>query len=219
MSVQELLIVAAAGMLVLLAVSRLVRVHFGRSPHPEGRARLPFILAFVLLPPIVIEALVLHPTTSAAQLHVFESELVYIAALAFFSILMGIAALIVRLVVHGRLRPLLLLALVGSEADPNVVSSDPALTPELARDVALVDTANAVFPRGPEFATQIDRAGFRDDWDALEAATSTLEARIADDHRLGLPVASSATATARDARSRLDTLRRLAVDDGQAWPG
>ena len=42
-----------------------------------------------------------------------------------------------------------------------------------------------------------------------------LEGRIADEHRIGLAVASSAAA--EDARSRLDTLRRLYVDRGQAW--
>jgi hypothetical protein len=51
----------------------------------------------------------------------------------------------------------------------------------------------------------------------LDGATRSLEGRIADDHRLGLAVARATTATASDARSRLDTLRRLAVDQGQAW--
>jgi hypothetical protein len=74
-----------------------------------------------------------------------------------------------------------------------------------------------VFPRGAAFPAQIARAGFRDDWDVLDGATRTLEGRIAADHRLGLAVGSGATATARDARSRLDTLRRLAGDQGQAW--
>ena len=171
----------------------------------------------MLVPPIVIEIAVLHPTTTAAQLHIIESELLYFAALAGFSIVMGLAAVIIRLVVPGRLRPLLLLALVGTEADPDDVPFDPALTPELAESVALVDTANAVFPRGPEFPAQIDRAGFRGRWDSLEAATDTLEGQIADDGRLGVAVSSSATTTAKDARSRLDTLRRLAVDHGQAW--
>ncbi len=217
MSLQQLLMVTAAGMLAVLAVSRLVRVHLGLSPHPEGRARLPFILAFLFLPPIVVEAVILRPTTSAAQLHVIESVLVYLGALAGFSILMGIAALIIRLVAPGRSRAVLVLALVGSEADPNDYLFEPTLTTELAESVALVDGANGAFPRGPEFPAQIDRVGFRAAWDALDAATGTLEGQIADDHRLGVAVASTATATAKDARSRLETLRRLAVDHGQVW--
>jgi hypothetical protein len=217
MSLQQLIILTAAAVLVVLALSRLVRVHFGRSPHPSGRARLPFILALLFLPPIAIEAVVLRPSTSATQLHIIESVLLYLGALALFSILMGIAALIVRLVAPGRSRPVLLLALVGSEGDPDDVPFDPALTPGLAESVAHVETANAVFPRGPEFSAQIDRVGFRDDWDSLDAATGTLEGQIADDHRLGVAVASMATTTAKDARSRLDTLRRMATDEGQAW--
>ena len=217
MSVQEVLIITAFGVLVLLAVSRVVRVRSGRSVHPEGRARLLFLLALLFLPAIIVEVVLLRPVTSAAQLHIVESELVYLAALAVFSLLMGIAALVAQLAVHGRLRPLLLLALVGSEPDPNDVPFDPALTPELAESVAEVDQANAVFPRGPEFAAQIDRPGFRSDWDALETATEALEGRIADDQRLGVAVASSAKAAALDARGRLDTLRRLAGEEGQAW--
>jgi len=218
-SLQQLIILTAAIMLAVLAVSRLVRVQHGRAPHPEGRARLPFILAFLLLPPIVVEVVVLRPATSATQLHVVESILLYLGALALFSILMGVAALIIRQFVPGRSRPLLLLALVGSEGDPDDVPFDPALTPVLAKDVDLVDTANAAFPRGPEFAGQIDLDGFRVRWDALDAATGQLETQIADDNRLGVVVASTALATARDARSRLDTLHRLAVDGGQAWAG
>ncbi len=218
MTLQQLLIVAAAGMLVALAVSRLIRVHLGRSPTPEGKARPLFVLAFLFVPPIALEVL-FNPTAAEGQLHGLESVLLYTIALAAFSILMGIAALIVRLVAPGRSRPLLLLALVGTEGDPDDVPVDPPLTVKLADGVGLVDTANAVFPRGPEFANQIDRAGFRVAWDRLDAVTGTLESLIADDQRLGLGVASAATGTARDARSRLETLRRLSVDHGQAWAG
>jgi hypothetical protein len=130
---------------------------------------------------------------------------------------MWIAAVIVQLVARGRIRPLLLVALVGNEGDPEDVPYDPPVTAKLAESVAIVERANAVFPRGHEFPLQIDRAGFRFAWDALDSATGTLEDRIADDHRLGLAVASEAAAAAADARSRLDTLRRLAVDRGQVW--
>ncbi len=217
MTVQQLLILTAAAMLVVLAVTRVVRVRNGRAPHPEGKARPLFLLGFLFLPPIVVEVIVLRPTTSAQQLHIIESELVYLGSLALFSFLMGIAALFVRQFAPGRSRPLLMLALVGSQPDPNDVPTDPALTPALAASVAVVGDANAVFPRGPDFPAQIDRPGFRSDWNALETATEDLEGRIADDHRLGVAVSSRATDVARDARSRLDTLRRLAVDEGQAW--
>jgi hypothetical protein len=91
------------------------------------------------------------------------------------------------------------------------------MTVKLAESAARVDRANAVFPRGSDFPAEISRAGFRDAWDALDAATGTLEGRILDDRGLGLAVASGATAIATDARSRLDTLRRLALDNGQVW--
>jgi hypothetical protein len=217
MSLQQLVILTAVGTLIVLALSRVYRVRAGRSPHPEGRARLPFLLAFLFLPPIVVEVVVLRPATSAAQLHIIESVLLYLGTLFLFMILMGAAAIVASLIAPGRWRPVLLLALAGSEADPNDVVIDPALTTELADDMALVDTANAAFPRGPEFAGQIDRAGFRVDWDTLDAATGTLEGQIAHDHRLGVAVGSRATTMAQDARGRLDTLRRMAVDGGAVW--
>jgi len=111
----------------------------------------------------------------------------------------------------------MLLALVGREADLDDLPFDPPVTARLAESVALVNRANLVFPRGPEFPAQIERSGFRASWDSLDAATTTLEDRIAEDRRLGLGVASDVMATAKDARSRLDTLRRLAVEHGQAW--
>ena len=91
------------------------------------------------------------------------------------------------------------------------------MTAELAESVRIVDRANAAFPRGAAFPTQVSRAGFRDDWDHLDGATRSLEDQIAVDRKLGLAVSSGATRVADDARSRLDTLRRLAGDQGQAW--
>ena len=91
------------------------------------------------------------------------------------------------------------------------------MTANLAASVTAVNAANAVFPRGPQFAAQIDRAGFRDDWEALDGATRTLEAQVADDRRLGLGVADAANATVWDARTRLETLRQLAMAQGQTW--
>lgn len=215
-TLQQLAISAAAVMLVALAVMRVVRVHLGRSAHPGGRARLLFLIAFLLVPPIALE-LVTDPTAKQGQLHGIETVLVYLAALAGLSILMGIAALFVRWLIHGRARRTLLLALVGSEGDIDDVPFAATLTPALADDVDRVDALNEVFPRGPEFAAQIDRPDFRRAWDALDAATRTLETQIDDDRRLGQPVAYRATATAADARNRLDTLRRLAAESGQAW--
>jgi hypothetical protein len=48
-------------------------------------------------------------------------------------------------------------------------------------------------------------------------STATLEGQIAEDEELGLAVASGATATAEDARGRLNTLRQLTTDEGRAW--
>lgn len=198
----QLLVLAVAAMSGLAAV-RLVRVHFGRTPLPEVRGMRLIVLAALLAPPIALGA--------------FSSLPVYLLLLVALVSLMWAAAVVVQMVARGRIRPLLLVALVGSEGDPEDVAYDPPVTAKLAASVALVDRANAVFPRGHEFPLQVDRAGFRFAWDALDTATGTLEGRIADDHRIGLAVASAAVATADDARSRLDTLRRLAVDGGQVW--
>ena len=133
-------------------------------------------------------------------------------------ILMAIAAVVIGQVVHGRSGRLARLALAGSQDDPaRDVPSDPPITAQLAQGVAIVDRANAAFPRGPEFPAQVDRAGFRADWDALDGATRTLERNIASERLLAIGVAAKAEATARDARGRLDTLRLIAVQTGQAW--
>jgi hypothetical protein len=198
----QLVMLAVAAMFGL-ATLRLVRVHLGRTPLPEVRGMRLIVLAALLSPLIVVGA--------------FSSVPVYIGILLALVIVMWLAAVVVQLVARGRIRPLLLVALVGSEGDSEVLPYDPPVTAKLAESVALVDRANAVFPRGHEFPLQIDRSGFRFAWDALDAATGTLEDRIADDHRIGLAVASAAVAAADDARSRLDTLRRLAVDRGQVW--
>jgi hypothetical protein len=140
----------------------------------------------------------------------------YVAGVVVLAVLMSIIAMIVRFVVPRRFRPLLLTALNAGEDKPGV-ATDPPLTARLAESQALVDTANAVFPGGVDFPTQVDRAGFRQGWDALDAATRTLEGRIAEDGALGKGVASAAMATAEYARGRLETLRGLAAEGGQAW--
>jgi len=215
MSLQYLFIVAVAAM-VLLAGMRLARVHFGRTPHPDGNVRVLFILGFLLVPPIAL-GILLHLGSTSGWLSGVAAVPLYALTLAGVAFVMWIAALGVRLFVTGRSRPLLLLALVASEGDPNDIPVDPPLTSRLAESMVVVDRANAVFPRGSEFPVQIDRTGFRFAWDALNAATVALEGLITADRRLGLGVASGARATAIDARSRLDTLRRLAVDRGQVW--
>jgi hypothetical protein len=209
----QLFILAVASMISLAAV-RLVRAHLGRAPHPEGVARIPFILAFLVLPPIAL-GLLSQPT--AGTLVGIAWVPAYVAMLGALAIVMWLAATIVRMKAPRRSRPLLVLALVASQDEPEKAGFDPPLTAALAESQAIVDTANAVFPRGLDFPAQVDRAGFRSAWDALDAATRTLEGRIADGERLGTGVAATATATAEDARGRLETLRRLAADGGQDW--
>lgn len=212
LSLQQLLILAVAVM-ATLALSRVARVRYGRTPHLEGRGRRILTIGLLYLPPLL---LVLMLPAPSGQLRVGWIP-PYTTILIAIWILMGVVALIARFVAPVRYRPLLILALAGIEPDPYDIPFDPPMTARLAENVALVERANAEFPRGHAFPTQIDRIGFRRDWDALEAATRTLEGTIADDFRLGLAVASGARAMAADARSRLDTLRRLATDSGQAW--
>jgi hypothetical protein len=208
---QPVLLAIAA--MVSLAMLRLIRVHFGREPHPDGPARLPFFLAFLIAPPIVLGTLLQSGT---GQLGGVSWLPLYVAGVVVLAILMSIAALIVRLVAPRRSRPLLLMALTAGKDKPGV-AIDPPLTVRLAESQGLVETANAVFPGGVDFPTQVDRAGFRQGWDELDAATRTLESRIAEDEALGKGVASAAVATAENARGRLETLRGLAAEGGQVW--
>lgn len=213
MPLPQLFVLAVAAM-VGLAAMRLIRVRHGRVPHPAGWLRIPFILAFLLVPPIVLGAL----SQSAAGLLAGVAWVpMYIALLVGIAIGMWGAAQLVRARAPRRWRPPILLALVASEGEQSDDGFDAPLTAQLAESQSSVDVANAVFPRGPEFPTQVDRPDFRAAWDALDAATRTLEGRIADDEERGLGVASSATASAEDARGRLETLRRFASEGGQAW--
>ena len=215
MTFLQVFAIALAAM-ALLAASRLLLVRSGRAPGLDGKARLLFIGAFLIVPPLVIDALT-RPFTATSGLHGPAVVGPYVVSLLAIVTVLWLAAVVVQLFVRGRARPLLLLALIGSEGDPEDVQFDPPLTPRLADGVALVDRTNAVFPRGHQFPREIGREGFRSDWDALDAATLTLEGHIADDLRLGVAVAWRAKNTAADARSRLNTLRRLAGDQGQAW--
>jgi hypothetical protein len=196
-----------------LAMLRLVRVRMGRTPLPEGKARPVFLIAFLVVPPVALKAL-LEPISGPA-IGVITWVPMYGLLLALLLVLMTIAAMIVERVVHGRSRRPLMLALAGSEGDPEDIPFDPPLTAKLAEHISLVDRRNAAFPRGRAFPAQVDRADFHEAWDALDDATRSLEGGIAADRRLGLGIATAASATALDARGRLDTLVRLA-DDGHA---
>ena len=197
----QLLIVAIVAMTALAAL-RLVRVNAKRTPLPEGPGRNLFLLAFALVPPIALGGPGAIP--------------VYLFVLGVVVVLMWVAAVAIDRLTTSRFGQLARLALVGGESDP-IDRRDTPVTIALTESIGTVAKANAAFPRGTAFAGQIDRSGFREDWDALDGATRVLEARIAEDHRLGLGVAAAATALAADARSRLDTLRRFAGDHGQAW--
>ncbi len=212
MSTLQLLTLAAVAMLGL-AILRVARVQAGRGPLPEAR-RL-FYLGFILVPPMALAALI---DRGAGAFGGVAALPVYGLMLLALAILMWVASLVVSRIAPGRSRARLLLALTGSEGDPEDVPYDPPVTARLAESVELVTRANGVFPRGPEFPVQVERDGFRPAWDALDTAIQRLEGQIVEDHRLGLAVASSVLGVAKDARARLDTLRRLAVDSGQSWP-
>ena len=207
------LFVFAVVAMIGLAILRLVRVRMGRTPLPEGKARAVFLIAFLVVPPVALKAA--PPAEPGPLLGVMTWVPMYGLLLALVLVLMTIAAMIVERVVHSRWRRPLMVALVGSEGDPEDVPFDPPLTTRLTECMALVDRRNAVFPRGLAFPGQVDRADFHEAWDALDDATRTLEGGIAADRRLGLGIATAASATALDARGRLDTLLRLA-NDGRA---
>ena len=207
------LFVFAVVAMIGLAILRLVRVRMGRTPLPEGKARAVFLIAFLVVPPIALKAL-LQPS-SGPVLGVMTWVPMYGLLLALVLILMTIAAMIVERVVHSRWRRPLMVALVGNEGDPEDVPFDPPLTTRLTECMALVDRRNSVFPRGLAFPGQVERADFHEAWDALDDATRSLEGGIAADRHLGLGIARAASATALDARGRLDTLLRLA-NDGRA---
>ena len=215
MPIQQLIILGIVAMAGLAAL-RVVRFNRGLTPIPDGRARRLFQVGFLVIPPVVLGMLT-QQAPPASQMLGIGAIPTYVAVIVALAFLMWIASQVVGQVSHGRTALLVRLALSGYEADPYAPQVDPPVTATLADSVVVVDRANAAFPRGPGFPSQVARMGFRDDWEELDVATRTLEGRIADDHRLGIPVASSATATANDARSRLATLRRLAFDEGQAW--
>ncbi len=217
MTLQQLVILTAAAVLFLFGTMRVMRVRRGLEPRPHGPLMFLAYLAILFVPPIALEVIT-NPTASSGQMHGVESILLYWGALAFFSILMGIAALLVRRFVWGRAREVLLVGLVGSRLGEEDIPVDPPISAALARDVELVDVANAVFPRGPAFMEESERPGFVASWMALEEATAMLETQIAEDRSHGLGVSWRALDTAKDARRRLEALRRAAADRGTALP-
>ena len=216
MPLLQLVILAVVAM-VGLGTLRLVRVSRGRTPLPDGHGRRLFMVAFVVAPPLVLGALT-QPATPAGPLRGMSSLPAYVLIDLALVILMAVAAVVIGQLVHSRSGRLARLALAGSEDDPaRDVPSNPPITAQLTKCCEVVDQANAAFPRGPEFPAQVDRAGFRADWDALDSCTQTLERNIATERLLAIGVSAKAEATARDARGRLDTLRLIAVQHGQAW--
>ena len=208
----QLILLALAAM-VGLAALRLGRVRVGLTPLPEGRERTVFLIAFVAVPPIVL-GLLTRVAAGGDPLAGIAWVPLYAVIVAGLAVLMLVAALVAQYLAPVGSRRFLLLALAGSEGDPDDLPFDPPVTARLAEDMVVVDRTNAAFPRGLEFPGQVERADFTSAWDALDAATRTLEGRIADDHRLGLGVALAATATATDARGRLDTLHGIALSRG-----
>jgi hypothetical protein len=216
MPLLQVLLLAVVSM-VGLAMLRLIRVHVGRTPLPDGRGRRVFLIAFVVVPPLAMAA-AFQPATAAGPLRGLSSLPAYTLFVTALVIVMAIAAAVIGQVVHSRGGRLARLALAGSQDDPATdIPSVAPITAQLARLVVLVDRANAAFPRGRDFPAQVERTDFRPDWDALDVATRTLERDIASERLLAIGVASHAEATATDARSRLDTLRRIAAQNGQDW--
>lgn len=173
MSPEEMFLVAGVAMIALAAL-RLVRVmRFGRTPLPAGIGRWPFLAGFLLVPPIVLGGL--------------GAVAPYIGIVVALVVAMWIVAAVIDKPQMSRGGWLVRLALMGGEGDGLDIGLIP-VTPRLAESIGLVSRANAAFPRGHEFAGQVDRAGFRGDWDALDDATRTLEGRTP---RTAMPVSAS----------------------------
>lgn len=211
----QLFIVAVLAM-AGLACLRLAEALRGRPLLPEGKGRTK-LLAFIVVPPLALGALLQPPPGGGLLGGIFWIP-VYALLVGALKLGMLIAAVVVDQFVRGRSRRLLLAALIGNEGDPDDVPFNPPVTTRLAESMALVERTNGAFPRGVDFPTQVDRADFGSAWGALDEATRSLEARIADDRGRGLGVASAATATAIDARGRLHTLRGIADARAEAVP-
>jgi hypothetical protein len=213
MSLVVLAVVIAAAVLVLFAVSRVLRVRAGMDARADGWKFWALFAAVLIVPPIAL-AVLAGPSSGRDDTRVIDAVVAYFAAVGVLAIGMGVVALLIRQFAPAGSQPTLMLALIGREARASDVPVNPAMTPELAASVALVEQRNAAFVRGPGFVEQTSMPGFAADWDALDEATRGLEKLIAERIALGAGVAQSATATAADARSRLETLRQAAAPGG-----
>jgi len=214
MSFQLLLVMAAIAAFAVLAALRVLRVRSHRDP-PEGWQRVVIAAALLLVPPLALRTVV-APTSGPGSVDAVGAVALYVAAFAVLSLLAWIGALAAARFAPAERRQALLLALTGRDTS-GIIPFDPPMTSALAADVERVETANAVFPRGAAFLAQASLPGLQVTWEALDAATSGLEGRIADQLRLRIGVAERAIETAGDARGRLTTLRREAAAVGQAW--
>lgn len=213
-SLELLLAVAPAIILVLYAGSRVYRVRHGMSARTSGRKWLLIFVGFVFVLPIVLDVLT-GSGGALGQLHPVSSMFLYLGWLLLFTILMGIAALFVLWLAPPMVRPTLLLALIGREPNSRGIPFDPPITPALSEALANVEALNASFPRGRAFTNQLARPDFATTWADLDAATGKLELLIGTAMELGIGVAQQAVDVAADARSRLETLRREAETHGQ----
>jgi hypothetical protein len=209
-------ILTAAAVLALFAAMRVIRVRSGREARPDGLAMIALVVV-ALLGPVVAFFMLVGSTPKTGQADAVGASFTYLLAFVLLLVVMAIVASLVGRFAPISMRPTLLLALVGKEASSLDVRVDPPITPELRQRVALVDTANQVFPRGRAFLAQTELPGFEAAWTSLDGATRELEGLITDSIAAGTGVARVATDTATDARSRLETLRRAAAVGGRAW--
>lgn len=216
MSLTLIAILTAVAVLALFALMRVARVRAGREARPDGLAMVALVVAALFVPVIAFFMLV-GSTPKTGQADAVAASFTYLLSFGLLLVAMAVVASLVARYAPPSVRPTLLLALVGKEASALDVRVDPPITPELRERVALVDTANSAFPRGGAFLTQTDLPGFEAAWNSLDGATRDLESLISASIAAGTGVASVATATATDARSRLETLRRAAAVGGQAW--
>lgn len=216
MSLTLIAFLAAAAVLALFALWRVVRVRSGREPRPDG---LPYLAVVVLavIGPVIAFFMFVDSTPSTGQADAVSAGFTYLFAFVLLLIAMAIVASLVERFAPASVRPTLLVALVGKQASSLDVPVDPPITPALREQVALVNTRNAAFPRGREFLEQTDLPGFEQAWTSLDGATRDLEALINESIASGTGVARVATETAADARSRLEMLRRTAAAGGQTW--
>ena len=155
MSFQVLLVITAFLVLGALAVFRVIRVRSGREAQPEGWRMWVLDVAFLIVPPILLQVLV--APKGPGQMDGVASVLTYGVALILGWLAMWVAAVLAARYAPHRWRHTLLIALSGSDNSAAVVS-DPPMSTALTAEVELVDTRNAAFPRGSAFLDQVRQA-------------------------------------------------------------